>query len=150
MPDTDATRAAFIAALQENPMDQLHRLVYADWLEEHGDEERATLLREGKIPLTEVDESAVYQLGHCHFSPGIWDKRFVRSLEQAANVKVPHVTPRMYLFLYILCRKYRRQIKPRCPSIVALAEARYERYYALHRESLLMLQDFFRPSWEKR
>ncbi len=32
-------RESFIAALDENPSDQVTRLVFADWLEENGNEE---------------------------------------------------------------------------------------------------------------
>ncbi|MFQ3651800.1 MAG: TIGR02996 domain-containing protein [Gemmataceae bacterium] len=36
---------AFLSALDENPLDETTRLVYSDWLEEHGDERRAAFLR---------------------------------------------------------------------------------------------------------
>jgi uncharacterized protein (TIGR02996 family) len=36
---------AFIQALQENPMDETARLVYADWLDDHGQEARASYMR---------------------------------------------------------------------------------------------------------
>lgn len=41
MSDEDA----FLAALAENPADDVRRLVYADWLEERGETEKATYLR---------------------------------------------------------------------------------------------------------
>jgi uncharacterized protein (TIGR02996 family) len=40
-----ADRAAFLRAIAENPDDGLPRLVYADWLEEHGEPERAEFIR---------------------------------------------------------------------------------------------------------
>jgi uncharacterized protein (TIGR02996 family) len=41
MPDEDA----FLRAVIDNPEDDLPRLVYADWLDEHGDPERAEFVR---------------------------------------------------------------------------------------------------------
>ena len=38
--------AAFLAALKANPADDLTRLVYADWLDEHGDASKAEYLRQ--------------------------------------------------------------------------------------------------------
>jgi uncharacterized protein (TIGR02996 family) len=40
-----ADRAAFLAAIRDNPEDDLPRLIYADWLEEHGEPERAEFIR---------------------------------------------------------------------------------------------------------
>src|SRR5262245_34947865 len=40
-----ADRTAFLAAIRENPDDDLPRLVYADWLDEHGEPERAEFIR---------------------------------------------------------------------------------------------------------
>lgn len=37
--------AAFIATIRENPRDTTARLVYADWLEEHGNSDRGEYLR---------------------------------------------------------------------------------------------------------
>lgn len=39
-------RDAFIAAICENPADDVARLVFADWLDEHGEERRACYIRE--------------------------------------------------------------------------------------------------------
>ena len=38
-------RHAFLRAIKDNPDDDTPRLVYADWLEEHGEPERAELIR---------------------------------------------------------------------------------------------------------
>lgn len=38
-------RAAFVAAIEADPDSDLPRLVFADWLEDHGDPERAELIR---------------------------------------------------------------------------------------------------------
>ncbi len=40
-----ADRAAFLAAIREHPDDDLPRLVFADWLDEHGEPERAEFIR---------------------------------------------------------------------------------------------------------
>jgi uncharacterized protein (TIGR02996 family) len=40
-------RTAFLAAIKAAPHDDAPRLVYADWLEEHGDGERAEFIRVG-------------------------------------------------------------------------------------------------------
>jgi uncharacterized protein (TIGR02996 family) len=40
-----ADRAAFLRAIAENPDDDLPRLVYADWLDEHGEPARAEFIR---------------------------------------------------------------------------------------------------------
>src|SRR5262245_45873464 len=41
MPD----REAFVAAIAASPADDLPRLVFADWLDEHGDPDRAEFIR---------------------------------------------------------------------------------------------------------
>src|SRR5437763_14201269 len=38
-------RAAFLAAIAAAPADDLPRLVFADWLDEHGDPDRAEFIR---------------------------------------------------------------------------------------------------------
>jgi uncharacterized protein (TIGR02996 family) len=40
-----ADRAAFVRAIAANLEDDLPRLVYADWLDEHGEPERAAFIR---------------------------------------------------------------------------------------------------------
>lgn len=42
----EADRAAFLRAICENPADDVSRLVYADWLEEHGEQSLALFIRE--------------------------------------------------------------------------------------------------------
>ena len=39
------TRAEFVAAIRESPADETLKLVYADWLEEHGESEYAAFVR---------------------------------------------------------------------------------------------------------
>ena len=38
-------RAAFVSAILDNPADDTVRLVFADWLDEHGEPERAEFIR---------------------------------------------------------------------------------------------------------
>lgn len=42
---TTATHAGFLQDIIEHPADDTPRLIYADWLEEHGEEERAEFIR---------------------------------------------------------------------------------------------------------
>jgi uncharacterized protein (TIGR02996 family) len=39
------SRAAFLDAIRAEPDEMAHRLVFADWLDEHGDEARAEYIR---------------------------------------------------------------------------------------------------------
>lgn len=41
------THDAFLQAIREEPDDDFHRLIYTDWLEDHGEEERAWQIRFG-------------------------------------------------------------------------------------------------------
>jgi len=45
MPTDADMRAAFVADICDHPADDTPRLIYADWLEEHGEEKRAELIR---------------------------------------------------------------------------------------------------------
>lgn len=47
MTAVDATRAAFLADVIAHPDDDTPRLIFADWLEEHGEEARAFCIRRG-------------------------------------------------------------------------------------------------------
>jgi uncharacterized protein (TIGR02996 family) len=40
-----ATDAAFLRDILANPADEARRLIYADWLEDHGDPDRAEFIR---------------------------------------------------------------------------------------------------------
>jgi uncharacterized protein (TIGR02996 family) len=46
----------FLEAIREQPDDDLHRLAWADWLEEHGDDDRATFIR-AQLFAARLDES---------------------------------------------------------------------------------------------
>jgi uncharacterized protein (TIGR02996 family) len=67
-------RQAFIRAILEDPDDDLHRLVCADWLDEHGDPDRADFIR-AQVELARLDrrdprrgplETRAQQLLHRH------------------------------------------------------------------------------------
>jgi len=49
--------AAFLADIRENPEDDAPRLIYADWLEDHGEEEQAEFIR------VQVEESRLHVCG---------------------------------------------------------------------------------------
>jgi uncharacterized protein (TIGR02996 family) len=60
MPDDDA----FLRAIIDNPDDDLPRLVYADWLDEHGDPQRAELIRvQCELAALSGDENGLGPLG---------------------------------------------------------------------------------------
>lgn len=58
-------RAAFISAILNNPDDDTARLVFADWLEEHGEPERAEFIRcqieAAKVPETKRETSEAHK-----------------------------------------------------------------------------------------
>jgi uncharacterized protein (TIGR02996 family) len=45
MSNQDEQNRAFLQAIRDEPEDDTHRLVYADWLQDHGDEVRAEFIR---------------------------------------------------------------------------------------------------------
>jgi uncharacterized protein (TIGR02996 family) len=67
-------RAAFISAILDNPDDDTARLVFADWLEEHGEPERAEFIRcqieAARLPKANQDTSEAHNraiaLGTAH------------------------------------------------------------------------------------
>ena len=76
---------AFLEQLHANPFDETTRLVFADWLDEHGDAERAAILRRGNIPLWEEDQAAALALGQCRFNWGTADKQFSHDIANRAK-----------------------------------------------------------------
>src|ERR1700722_17613476 len=54
---------AFREAIQEQPDDDLHRLAWADWLDDHGDTDRAAFvraqLRLAQLPLEDLARDAL-------------------------------------------------------------------------------------------
>jgi uncharacterized protein (TIGR02996 family) len=56
MSDLPAEEAALLAAIHEAPEDDAPRLVYADWLEDHGESDRADFIR-AQVELARLDEA---------------------------------------------------------------------------------------------
>lgn len=107
---TDPILSAFMQRLIENPLDVDNRLVLADYLEEHcADEVRPEILRTRRIPMEDSDTLAADRLYGCTFLPGSWDKKFARTLFDL-SLKPNGCTPKQYLWLWVLCHRYRRQI----------------------------------------
>jgi len=125
----DENTAAFFAQLHEDPFDPTTRAVFADYLEERGDTERAEQLRKGLIPLTGFDDMAVECLTSCNFAPATWDKRFASDLGARALEKPPAFTPKQYLWMWVLLRRYRKSV--RVKRVRDEAERRYNRYVEL-------------------
>jgi uncharacterized protein (TIGR02996 family) len=111
-------REAFVAAIAANPHDDLPRLVFADWLEEHGDPERAEFIRT-QIRWHHADGEERKQLDeragemfreHAHrwlglflsalepaFPPTVWAD-VQHSDHPAESIFLPHVPPAHYPF----------------------------------------------------
>jgi uncharacterized protein (TIGR02996 family) len=79
--------AALIRMIRENPADDLPRLVYADWLEEHNKENRADFIRQGVMaastppPCLSARGLSCYTCDYCksqkycddfHRDPNLW------------------------------------------------------------------------------
>lgn len=119
MTETSNVRRQFIDTIRVNPLDEATRLVFADWLEEHGDVGHAEVFRSGLIPLTEIDTLAADRLSRCTFHPGTWVKRFARSIQSSISRK-PVLTPKQYFYLWHAAYNFRAQIVTRV--VVATAE----------------------------
>lgn len=124
MLSSDLITAA-IAHMQDNPFDTERRCVLADMLEENDMIWAAKALRDGLVPLTGFDESAAYQLGHCRFAPATFDKRFASDIFNRAAKKEPCLTPRQWLWMWVLLHRYRKSVLS--ARVRKMAEARYNR-----------------------
>ncbi len=109
--DQSSMLRALVAAMRSDPLDEMPRLILADWLGENEMELWAIdSLRMGRIPLTNFDALAIAQLHACTFLPASMPKRFARQLYDMATAKHASVTPKQYRFLWVLVHSYRRQI----------------------------------------
>lgn len=127
---TDPINVSFIKQLQDNPFSKVIRDIFADWLSEHGDMEREAILRAGNIPLTELDESAVRQLMYSRIPRSSFDKRFSRNVASKVDMDLtPWLTPKQYLWLWVMLHRYRRSVKD--AGIRGEAERRYDDYIKL-------------------
>ena len=120
---------AMLAVVHNDPFNETNRLVLADMLDEAGQPERADALRRGRIPLTETDSVASVCLGNCRFAPATFDKRFARDIASLARQANPSLTPRQWLFMWLLLHRYRRSVN--VELIKVLAAERYPRVVEL-------------------
>lgn len=130
--ESNPNTRVFLEALAENPFDKMNRDVFADHLEECGDVKRAMLLRNGFVVMTPFDLDAAKTLRKCNFAPATADKRFARELGEwvlGNDNCPPNLSPRRYLWMWCLLRRYRRSVPT--GSIKAEAEKRYEGYLKL-------------------
>jgi uncharacterized protein (TIGR02996 family) len=58
--NTGGDKETFIRSILRNPFDQVTRGVFADWLDEHGDPDRATLIRENESYAWDTGRAASY------------------------------------------------------------------------------------------
>jgi len=115
----DSQGLAFAALMRADPFNEVSRLIYADWVEEHGDMERAKLLRKCRIPLTAQDMHAARCLRHCRFIPGSTPKQFAHSTYKRLDAQpIPSMTPKGYAFLWRLVWSWRKQLPG---NVVALS-----------------------------
>ena len=128
-PAMDADITAMLAKVHDDPFNETNRLVLADMLDEAGQPERAEALRRGRIPLTEVDSVASVCLGNCRFAPATFDKRFAGDIYSRARQENPSLTPRQWLWMWLLLHRYRRSVN--VERIKVLAAERYPRVVEL-------------------
>lgn len=117
--------AVAIASMQDNPFDADCRGVLADMIEENGKIWEPAALRAGRIPLTGFDQAAAYELGNCRFMPAAFDKRFARDISNHAARDKPSLTPRQWLWMWVLLHRYRKSV--RNARVKAEAANRYNR-----------------------
>ena len=116
MNEADPICRSMLQAFDEQPFSKMRRGVLADYLEEYGGElgaEKAAILRNGDVPMTDFARNAALALGGCSFAPATWDKRFARDIYSRVHAavlggKVPSLTTKQYLWMVILLWRYRR------------------------------------------
>lgn len=114
-----------IAQMQDNPFDANRRGILADMIEENDQIWQAAALRAGRIPLTGFDSVAAYQLGNCRFAPATFDKRFARDIASAVAQDQPSLTPRQWLWMWVLLHRYRKSVGN--ANVKERAKRRYNR-----------------------
>lgn len=117
--------AVAISRMQDNPFDADCRSILADMLEENDRIWQANALRAGRIPLTGFDEIAARELGNCRFAPATFDKRFARDIFSRAAQTEPSLTPRQWLWMWVLLHRYRKSVQN--DRVKAAAKERYNR-----------------------
>ncbi len=114
-----------IARMQDNPFDADCRGVLADMLEENGRIWEPAALRAGRVPLTGFDQVAAWELGNCRFAPATFDKRFANDISSRSVQDEPSLTPRQWLWMWVLLHRYRKSVKH--SGVRTIAAERYNR-----------------------
>ena len=107
MPTTADTLLA--AILAEPARDDL-RLMYADWLEEHGEIGAADLLRSGRMPQQPGDYFAAGALSGCSYLPGSFEKRFARDYAAQMSTDGFRPTVKQWACAWRMVWRYRKQL----------------------------------------
>ena len=139
---TESDITAMLAVVHDDPFNETNRIVLADMLDEDGQPERAEALRRGRIPLTEVDSVAAMCLGNCRFAPATFDKRFAGDIYSRARQEHPSLTPRQWLWMWVLLHRYRRSVN--VERIKVLAEERHEKFRSLIDKEVKEMMDYWR------
>lgn len=110
MSDGDALLTIVLA----KPEDQATWLIWADWLDEHGEESRARAARTFCMMLGEPEAGALRTLSDCRMSPGSHASFVGDMLDYTKSVAVglfeyAPVTLRQWQFLWHLVWRYRAQ-----------------------------------------
>lgn len=117
--------AVAISRMHDNPFDADCRGVLADMLEENGRIWEPAALRAGRVPLTGFDQAAACALGNCRFAPATFDKQFAITIEWLASKDEPSLTPRQWLWMWVLLHRYRKSV--RNDRVKTTAAERYNR-----------------------
>jgi uncharacterized protein (TIGR02996 family) len=132
MPTADDFLLALIAA----PRDQTRAVIFSDWLEERGEMQQATALRQGRIRVDGATGGAMIALSQCRFAPATFDKRFVRQVCNHHAYLLPDasLTLPQWALIWRLAWKYRGQI-----AALRLLEVDIK--------AVVARAYFFRPAW---
>ncbi len=117
-----------IVRMHNDPFDKDCRCILADMLEDRGKIWEPAALRAGLVPLTEIDKLAADNLYGCRIKYGP-SKHFVSDIYAIAEKDHPSLTPRQWLWMWVLLHRFRRQVKHL--GIKAIAAERYNRHIKL-------------------
>ncbi len=123
---SDPEFLAMMKTVHDDPFCNISRGILADFIEEHRPIgiAAAESLRQGRIPLLSFEIGCAKSLACCNFAPATWDKKFSYSIAERATSK-GDLTPKQYLWMWILLRRYRKSVLD--PEVRKEAEARYDR-----------------------
>src|SRR5262245_57678825 len=103
------TEAAFLADIRAHPDDDAPRLVFADWLEEHGEEGRAELIRlECRMAKLPSDDPALADLKRRREKLDASAKVWSRPLERQYRVSVYRTRRGLPASVFIYLNRWRR------------------------------------------